>query len=91
VIGVGIIGAGEFAHKHARAIITNSSTVLIAACRRNEVELNNFIKKYNIIGYSDYNELLKNKNIDAVVICTPHHMHHQIAADAAKAGQTHFA
>ena len=87
MIGVGIIGAGEFAHKHARAIIKNSSTHLIAACRRNEVELTNFINQYNIFGYSDYRELLKNNTIDAVVICTPHHLHHQIATDAAKAGK----
>ena len=87
MIGVGIIGAGNFGHEHAKAIVKNPSTELIAASRRNEAELNNFISCYNILGYKDYKELLKNDSIDVVVIATPHDMHHHIAVDAAKAGK----
>jgi len=36
--------------------------------------------------YADYHELLKDKNIQAVVIATPLHMHAPIAIDAFKAG-----
>src|SRR4030095_9071971 len=37
--------------------------------------------------YHDYHELLVNKDIDAVVICTPDHWHALIGVDAARAGK----
>ena len=87
MIRVGIIGAGAFAQKHAKAILQNSCIKLVAASRRNKVELEKFISEYNIKGYSDYRELLNNKTINAVLIATPHHLHHQITEEAAEAGK----
>lgn len=37
--------------------------------------------------YYDYNELLRNKDVDAVIISTPDHWHSIIAIDAIKAGK----
>ncbi len=37
--------------------------------------------------YERYQDLLKNKNVDAVIIGTPDHWHVQIAADALRAGK----
>ena len=37
--------------------------------------------------YTDYKELLKDKSIDAVDICTPNYLHSIIAVDAFKAGK----
>ncbi len=87
MIGVGIIGAGAFAHKHAVAILQNETTTLVAACRRNKAELEKFTTSYNIKGYTNYEDLLNDKSIHAVLIATPHHLHHQVAEDAAKAGK----
>ena len=87
MIRVGIIGAGAFAYKHANAIKQNSTTILVAASRRNKVELDKFTTEFNIKGYTDYKVLLADKLINAVLIATPHHLHHQITADAAKAGK----
>ncbi|GAH31932.1 unnamed protein product, partial [marine sediment metagenome] len=84
---VGIIGAGVFAHKHANAIKQNPDAVLVAASRRNLDELNKFTQEYGIKDYSDYKELLHDKTINAVLIATPHHLHHQITENAAKAGK----
>ncbi len=38
-------------------------------------------------GYADYRKLLENKDIDAVVIATPLHLHHAMAVDAIDAGK----
>jgi len=87
MIRVGIIGAGTIAHKHANAINQNPDALLMAASRRNLDELNKFTQEYGIKGYSDYKELLHDKTINAVLIATPHHLHHQITENAAKAGK----
>lgn len=45
-------------------------------------------KPYNgVTGYSDYHELLANKDVDAVVISTPDHWHAIIAIHAVQAGK----
>ncbi|NQU50979.1 MAG: Gfo/Idh/MocA family oxidoreductase [Bacteroidetes bacterium] len=87
MIGVGIIGAGAFAHKHAAAILHNKTTTLVAASRRNKAELEKFTACYGIKGYTNYLDLLNDKSIQAVLIATPHHLHHKVAEDAAKAGK----
>lgn len=40
-----------------------------------------------VTGYSNYHELLANKDIDAVVISTPDHQHAILAVDAVRAGK----
>lgn len=45
-------------------------------------------KPYNgTVGYSDYHQLLANKDIDAVIISTPDHQHAIIAVAAVRAGK----
>ena len=39
------------------------------------------------LGYSDYRQLLANRDIDAVVISTPDHQHARLAVDAVHAGK----
>ena len=39
------------------------------------------------LGYSDYHQLLANKDIDAVIISTPDHQHARLAVDAVRAGK----
>lgn len=52
----------------------------------NQVYSKKFNKEYNgVTVYHDYSELLKNKDIDAVLISTPDHWHAKIAIDAAHA------
>jgi predicted dehydrogenase len=87
MLGIGIIGAGTFAEHHARAIIETQDVELMAASRRNTEELQKFSGKFNIAGYTDYEELLKNQEINAVVIAVPHQEHTRVAVDAARAGK----
>jgi len=87
MLGIGIIGAGAFGENHAKAILETPGIELIAASRRSSEELQKFSGKFNIAGYTDYKELLKNPDINAVVIAVPHQEHTHVAVDVARAGK----
>jgi predicted dehydrogenase len=63
--------------------------VLKAACARNEDNARQFADAW---GYesieTDWRKLLERDDIDAVDICTPNNMHHDMAIAAAEAGKT---
>lgn len=87
MLGIGIIGAGSFATNHAKAIAVTGGCKLVAASRRNSGELDQFTRRHRITGYSDYRDLLKDPNVDAVLVATPHQAHARISMDAAAAGK----
>ncbi|MFK5974014.1 MAG: Gfo/Idh/MocA family oxidoreductase [Flavobacteriaceae bacterium] len=101
-INIGQIGCGRIARDHdIHDTIRFDQTRYIAVCdldsKRAEdakVLVDSFYKektgkeKYmNTKVYSDYREMLLNKDIDAVVISTPDHWHSQPAMQAALAGK----
>jgi predicted dehydrogenase len=82
------------------AVLKNENAQVIAVCDldSNRVDagkrlVNEFYgkqagKTYNgVIGYSDYREMLGNKEIDAVIISTPDHWHAIAAIHAVQAGK----
>jgi len=87
MINVGIIGAGFFGERHARAISELPDVRLVAACRTDGFALRAFTQKYGVAGYTDYRELLNDAEVDTVVIATPHHLHTEVALQAAAAGK----
>jgi Oxidoreductase family, C-terminal alpha/beta domain/Oxidoreductase family, NAD-binding Rossmann fold len=100
-INVGAIGTGRISRVHDMPGIwkyDNARIVAVCDLDSNRVqqakELVNayYAKKTGkpydgVIGYSNYHELLGNKDIDAVVISTPDHWHAIIAVDAVHAGK----
>ena len=101
-INIGQIGCGRIARGHdIRDTIRFDSARYIAVCDLDsnrladaKVLVDSFYKektgkeKYmDTKTYSDYRELLLNKDIDAVVISTPDHWHSQPAMEAALAGK----
>jgi len=101
-INIGQIGCGRIARDHdIRDTIRFDSARYVAVCdldsKRLEdakVLVDSFYKektgkdKYmDTKMYGDYREMLRNKDIDAVVISTPDHWHSQPAMEAALAGK----
>ena len=87
--GIGIIGCGEISASHYRAyreladyceIVALSDAVEAAAKRR--------AQEFGVeTVYTDYHDLLADKRVDAVAICTPHYLHAPMTIDAANAGK----
>ena len=84
---LGIIGFGRIAAAHANSIMELHDSMELTAVATRQVEkqkssLEKFgIKKF----YSKYQELLNDKEIDAVIVCLPNYLHHQVCLEAARA------
>ena len=87
MLGVGVIGAGHFGRAHASAIAASGRARLVAACRNDAEGLDEFIRAHGGRGYLDHRDLLADREVEAVVIATPHHLHVDIALDAMAAGK----
>lgn len=88
-IGVCIIGAGRAGMIHAKNFRRNvSNSKLVAVVDPVEVVAQEAIKELGIdTYYTDYNQALASKEIDAVVVVTPTIYHREIVVAAAKAGK----
>ena len=100
-INVGAIGTGRISRGHdLPGIWQHDIARVMAACDldRKRVEdaktlINGYYAKQTgkpydgVAGYTNYHDLLANKDVDAVVISTPDHWHCLIAIDAVEAGK----
>ena len=91
-VRIGIIGVGRIGSLHAKSIqsnITNGEVTAISDIMIQTAEKaahENGIPVYT----TDYQTLLKDPEIDAVLICSPTNTHADIAMEAAKAGKHIF-
>lgn len=94
-LNIGMIGYGFMGRVHSNAYAqapryfeSEHRPVLKAVCARNRDKAEAFANNW---GYesveTDWRELLKRDDIDAVDICTPNNMHREIAIAAAQAGK----
>ena len=88
-LGFGIVGTGRHGSRYAEHIkgeVENSA--LVAACRRDRKKLEEFGQRFGVPKlYTDYHKLVRDPDVDAVVIVTPNNLHMQIARAAAEAGK----
>jgi predicted dehydrogenase len=92
---IGLIGYGFMGRAHANAIHqvghffkTRRRPVLQAVCGRNEGNLVEFAKAWQVKGReTDWRKLVARNDIDAVDICTPNDSHMEIALACVKHGK----
>lgn len=85
-LNIAIAGCGKVAHLHAKAIDQIENVSLIAAWSRTYGSAVNFAEQYDIGAYHDIPYMVKNNDIDLVIICTPHPFHLEPCIQAAEAG-----
>ena len=85
-LGWGIIGTGAIAHTFAKGLSGSKKCELIAVGSRTRESAEKFAGEFKIRkAYGSYEELLADKDVEAVYISTPHPMHSEWAIKAAKA------
>ena len=91
-INIGVIGTGVRGGGLMSMINGIDNLNVIAGCDVLPFRLNKGLARSNSnpIGYSDYQKLLDNKDIDAVIVATPFNTHSKIAIDALDAGKHVF-
>ena len=76
----GIIAPGSIANAFAKEVKNTKGGILEAVYGRDENKVKAFAEKYNLEKYySNIDEFLKDENIDAVYIATPHNYHMEYA------------
>lgn len=90
---IGVIGCNGMGWSNVRSILSNADVDLVAICDVDQSVREKRKEDYKEFRtntpklYSDYRELLKADNIDAVIIGSPDHWHAKMMVDAVQAGK----
>ncbi|MBP7053927.1 MAG: Gfo/Idh/MocA family oxidoreductase [Phycisphaerae bacterium] len=88
-IGLGLIGCGGMGRANLDACAQRSDVVVVGACDVWKSRREAVVAQYQATAkpYHDYREMLRARDVDAVIIATPPHWHCRIAVDACEAGK----
>lgn len=81
-----IIGCGKIAQVHAQALKNISATELVAVQSRNAEKATATANRFGVKPYTDIAEMIRNEQVQVVVICTPHPAHREAAVIAMQNG-----
>jgi UDP-N-acetyl-2-amino-2-deoxyglucuronate dehydrogenase len=81
---IGLVGCGKVGSIHAAALASIPEAAFVAACDSNADRAQAFASKYGAKAFTDLGAMLK--DVDAVIIGTPHPLHAEPAIRAAEAG-----
>ena len=69
-LGVAVVGTGFWGRNHARNFKEIAETELVAVCDISPERANSVAKQFGVKPYTNVSKMLKNKDIQAVTICT---------------------
>ena len=72
---VGIIGCGGIFPRHIEAIESNEDFELISICDIQNSLVKSLSLRYNVNGYTEYQDMIKSEDLNFVVIATPNSLH----------------
>lgn len=91
IVKIGIIGCGGIANgKHMPSLKKIKNVQMVAFCDIIEERAVKAAEEYGVEGakvYTDYKELLKDRDIEVIQVCTPNRSHAFISIDAMEAGK----
>jgi predicted dehydrogenase len=83
----GIVGAGNIADFHAKAIQSLENANLTGICDTNPDKVKILAEKYSCKVFSDTVEMLQSPDVDVIIIATPSGAHIEPVVEAAKYGK----
>lgn len=84
----GVIACGAIAQRrHLPEGHANPNSSIVAVFDPNESRLHEVAEKYGAQAFSDYRKMLKEADLDAVVVCGPNKYHAKQTIDALKSGR----
>lgn len=88
-VRLALIGAGGMGMADAGTALSHPGIEMVAVCDLYTGRLDSAKEKWgsSLFVTKDYKEILKRKDVDAVIIGTPDHWHQQISIDALNAGK----
>ena len=87
-LGLCVVGCGDFARTFAQAMRTLSGEVHLFFASRDLKRASEYADAFNGIGYfGSYEDAAAAPDVEAMYICTPHHLHRDHATLAARAGK----
>jgi predicted dehydrogenase len=87
-IQVGVVGIGTIVDfLHLPALQRHPQATVVAVCGRTREHTDQIAKKYNIPKvFTDYQAMIQQGGLDAIVVATPDDLHYEIAMQALDAG-----
>lgn len=87
MIQFGLVGCGSIGRRHATILENLDGAKLITACDTNRTQLDQTFPKDSLVErLNSFNDLITNTDLDIVNICTPHHLHREMAIKAMENG-----
>lgn len=88
VIGFGLIGLGEVSWSHEKGYdAAREKANIVAVCDVDGAKASERAARHNAKAYTDFRDLLSDKNVEAVDIMLPHYLHFSVASAALEAGK----
>jgi len=83
-----IAGCGNIGKRHLAVTDAEEKAEIVALCDTSAQKAQHYSELYgNIPAYTDYAQMLRETEAEVVSICTPHHLHKEMAIAAAEAGK----
>ena len=89
MLNFSVVGVGSFGVKRAKAVQECNNARLLSVCDKS-TENANKAKSILNVDVKSFEEILKDKNIHVICICTPNKFHLPLIKDALNAGKHVF-
>jgi UDP-N-acetyl-2-amino-2-deoxyglucuronate dehydrogenase len=87
-INIGLIGCGRISDKHVAAVSHIRNTRIIAVCDIDAEKAEKLAAKLSISKiYKNYKDIINDKDVDVINICTPSGLHSMMAIEAFRQGK----
>lgn len=87
-LGFGIVGCGVIGPWHREAVNRSDGARLVACCDIDEPKGRKFAEESGSISfYKDFNDLVKDPEVEVVSVCTPSGLHRDVTIAAAESGK----